>query len=108
MALLDLTGRRTGHEPLGPAGWVLVSTAVGCRTTGAVSPAEYRRFCDTYGRDVADAPTVSAPGPASCGWSRPPPGTPPHIPSGPHRPKCRVDCLPGRRGNRPWQWKGIL
>lgn len=93
----------------GPPEWDLISTAVRARTTGAVPAAEYDAFCTVYGHDVTDWPgypvlagtrelrmvTYAAQHAASnTQWRA--------------QAQHRVDCLRGRRGPRPWQWKGIL
>lgn len=94
---------------LGPPEWDLVSTAVRAKTTGAVTAIEYDAFCETYGYDVTEwggygilagarelrMVTYAAQHAASNpGWAE--------------QAQHRVDCLRGRRGPRPWSWKGIL
>ncbi|MEV6703181.1 aminoglycoside phosphotransferase family protein [Streptomyces sp. NPDC051453] len=93
----------------GPPEWDLVSTAVKLTTTGGVHPAEYAEFCDAYGTDVTQwrgyellagarelrMTTYAAQHAASSPeWRR--------------EAQYRVDCLRGRAGARPWQWKGIM
>ncbi|MFD8847798.1 phosphotransferase family protein [Streptomyces sp. NPDC059604] len=94
---------------IGPAEWDLVSTAVRSKTTGAVSSSEYGKFCNLYGYDV----TV---------WSnytlasrirelRMVAFATRHAASNPewnNQAQYRVDCIRGRRGPRPWKWKGIF
>ncbi|GGZ95035.1 aminoglycoside phosphotransferase [Streptomyces subrutilus] len=94
---------------VGPREWDLTSTAVRARTTGAVSPADYEQFCEAYGHDVTQwdgyevlagarelrmvtyAAQHAATHPA---WQQ--------------QAQYRVDCLRGRHGPRPWQWRGIM
>ncbi|WP_351234584.1 aminoglycoside phosphotransferase family protein [Streptomyces sp. NPDC002133] len=93
----------------GPPEWDLVSTAVRMTTTGAVTPQQYATYCEAYGIDVTAWPgyrilagarelrmvTYAAQHAASNSeWA----------PQAQHR----VDCLRGRRGPRPWNWKGIM
>jgi hypothetical protein len=94
---------------VGPPEWDLVSTAVRCRTTGAVSPADYETFCETYGYDVTTwdgYPVLAAirelriTAYAAQHASR--------NPSWRREAQWRVDGLRGRCGPRPWFWKGIL
>ncbi|MFD8952472.1 aminoglycoside phosphotransferase family protein [Streptomyces xanthophaeus] len=94
---------------IGPPEWDLVSTAVRARTTGAVTPADYGRFCEVYGYDVTQwqgygtlagirelrmvsyAAQHAARHPA---WR--------------NEAQHRVDCLRRRQGPRPWNWRGIM
>jgi hypothetical protein len=94
---------------VGPPEWDLVSTAVRRTTTGAATVPEYGEFCATYGLDVTEwdgypilagarelrMATYAAQHAASnAEW----------IGQAQHR----VDCLRGRCGPRPWNWKGIM
>lgn len=93
----------------GPPEWDLASTAVRARTTGAVTEREYRTFCSYYGHDVTD-------------WSgydllartrelRMATYSAQHAVDHPEwraSAQYRVECLRGRHGPRPWNWKGIL
>lgn len=94
---------------LGPPEWDLVSTAVKLTTTGAVSSEEYSAFCDFYGTDVTEwegyelfagarelrMTTYAAQHAAThAEWQE--------------EAQHRVDCLRGRAGSPPWQWKGIM
>ncbi|MFE2518336.1 phosphotransferase family protein [Streptomyces mirabilis] len=93
----------------GPPEWDLVSTAVKLTTTGAVSAQEYAEFCETYGTDVTEwegyellararelrMATYAAQHAATRSeWRR--------------EAQYRIDCLRGRAGAPPWQWKGIM
>ncbi|GAA1940188.1 phosphotransferase family protein [Kitasatospora viridis] len=94
---------------VGPPEWDLVSTAVRCRTTGAISPDDYESFCETYGYDVTlwDGYSVLA----AIRELRITSYAAQHAstyPSWRREAQVRVDCLRGRRGPRPWNWKGIL
>ncbi|MFF3934377.1 aminoglycoside phosphotransferase family protein [Streptomyces hirsutus] len=94
---------------LGPPEWDLVSTAVRARTTGAITLAEYDEFCAAYGYDVtawAGYPTL-----AGARELRMVTYAAQHAASNPEwagQAQYRVDCLRGRRGPRPWNWKGIM
>ncbi|MFJ3880894.1 phosphotransferase [Streptomyces sp. NPDC090077] len=93
----------------GPPEWDLVSTAVRARTTGAVTPAEYEAFCDTYGHDVTTwAGYTTLAGARELRMvtyaAQHAAGIPRWQPEAQHR----VDCLRGRKGPRPWTWTGIL
>ncbi|MFD6324465.1 aminoglycoside phosphotransferase family protein [Streptomyces sp. NPDC058442] len=94
---------------LGPPEWDLVSTAVRARTTGAVTPAEYDEFCAAYGYDVTD--WAGYPILAGARELRMVTYAAQHAASNPEwadQAQHRVDCLRGRRGPRPWNWKGIM
>ncbi|MFF2503538.1 aminoglycoside phosphotransferase family protein [Streptomyces sp. NPDC058067] len=93
----------------GPPEWDLVSTALKLTTTGSVSTSEYAEFCAAYGTDVTEwagfelfagarelrMTTYAAQHAATHPeWRR--------------EAKYRVDCLRGRAGGRPWQWRGIM
>ncbi|QHC32758.1 phosphotransferase family protein [Streptomyces sp. HF10] len=94
---------------LGPPEWDLASTAVKLTTTGSVSRAEYTEFCAAYGTDVTEwdgyellsgarqlrMTTYAAQHAATHDEWRP-------------EAQYRVDCLRGRAGPPPWQWKGIM
>ncbi|MFJ8098455.1 phosphotransferase family protein [Streptomyces griseofuscus] len=94
---------------LGPPEWDLVSTAVKLTTTGSVSRAEYAEFCAAYGMDVTEwdgyellsgarqlrMTTYAAQHAATHEKWR-------------AEAQYRVDCLRGRAGQPPWQWKGIM
>jgi aminoglycoside phosphotransferase (APT) family kinase protein len=109
---------RTAHGPvmmdlerfsLGPPEWDLVSTAVGRRTTGSVSDADYEQFCSTYGFDVTEWPGYAVL--AGARELRMVTYAAQHAASNPEwaqQAQLRVDCLRGRRGPRPWNWKGIM
>ncbi|WP_406357421.1 aminoglycoside phosphotransferase family protein [Streptomyces sp. NBC_01635] len=94
---------------LGPPEWDLISTAVRARTTGAITLAEYDEFCAAYGYDVtawAGYPTL-----AGARELRMVTYAAQHAASNPEwagQAQYRVDCLRGRRGPRPWNWKGIM
>lgn len=94
---------------LGPPEWDLVSTAVRKRTTGAVTAAEYDRFCAAYGYDVTDWAGYEIL--AGARELRMVTYAAQHAASNPEwtdQAQYRVDCLRGRHGPRPWNWKGIL
>ncbi|MEV6056189.1 aminoglycoside phosphotransferase family protein [Streptomyces sp. NPDC052107] len=94
---------------LGPPEWDLVSTAVRARTTGAVSAAQYDEFCAAYGYDVTDWPGYSIL--AGARELRMVTYAAQHAASNPEwrgQAQYRVDCLRGRQGPRPWNWKGIM
>lgn len=94
---------------LGPPEWDLVSTAVRRRTTGAVTAAEYDEFCAAYGSDVTDWPGYEIL--AGVRELRMVTYAAQHAASNPEwtdQAQYRVDCLRGRHGPRPWNWKGIL
>ncbi|MFF2941206.1 aminoglycoside phosphotransferase family protein [Streptomyces niveus] len=93
----------------GPPEWDLVSTAVKLTTTGTVSAEEYAAFCETYGVDVSQwegykllaatrelrMTTYAAQHAATRSeWRR--------------EAQYRIDCLRGRAGAPPWQWKAIM
>lgn len=94
---------------VGPPEWDLTSTAVRTRTTGAVTEADYIRFCVLYGCDVTEWSGYDLLG-----------GTrelrlvtyaAQHAAAHPRwrdQAQHRVDCLRGRYGPRPWKWTGIL
>lgn len=94
---------------VGPPEWDLVSTAVRARTTGAVTPQEYDDFCNAYGADVTawdGYPTL-----AGARELRMVTYAAQHAVGNPEwtdQAQYRVDCLRGRSGRRPWEWKGIL
>jgi aminoglycoside phosphotransferase (APT) family kinase protein len=93
----------------GPPEWDLVSTAVRARTTGAVTSAEYDEFCAAYGYDVTD--WVGYPILAGARELRMVTYAAQHAAENPEwadQAQHRVDCLRGRRGSRPWNWKGIM
>ncbi|MFD5658661.1 aminoglycoside phosphotransferase family protein [Streptomyces hirsutus] len=94
---------------LGPPEWDLVSTAVRARTTGAITSAEYDEFCAAYGYDVTD--WAGYPILAGARELRMVTYAAQHAASNPEwadQAQHRVDCLRGRRGPRPWNWKGIM
>ncbi|WP_406516325.1 aminoglycoside phosphotransferase family protein [Streptomyces sp. NBC_00873] len=94
---------------VGPPEWDLVMTAVRRITTGAVTAEEYASFCDAYGMDVT---TWSGyPILAGARELRMVTYAAQHAASHPewrHQAQYRIDCLRGRSGARPWNWKGIL
>lgn len=78
-------------------------------TTGAVTSAEYRRFCDVYGFDVTEWPGYATL--AGIRELRMVTYAVQHAASNPDwagQAQHRVDCLRGRHGPRPWMWRGIL
>jgi Ser/Thr protein kinase RdoA (MazF antagonist) len=101
--LLDLE-----RSSVGPPEWDLVSTAVKYLTFGQATAAEYREFCDIYGRDVTDwdgfllfrdirelrvtcyAAQQAADHPELASEA-----------------SLRVACLQGRHGPRPWPWTPV-
>ncbi|MFE7777646.1 aminoglycoside phosphotransferase family protein [Streptomyces sp. NPDC057445] len=94
---------------LGPPEWDLVSTAVRARTTGAVTASEYDEFCAAYGYDVTEWPgyTVFA----AARELRMVTYAAQHAavhPDWASQAQHRVDCLRGRHGSRPWNWRGIM
>ncbi|MFF3327070.1 aminoglycoside phosphotransferase family protein [Streptomyces sp. NPDC002889] len=94
---------------LGPPEWDLVSTAVRTRTTGAVTATEYEEFCAAYGSDVTDWPGYEIL--AGARELRMVTYAAQHAASNPEwagQAQHRIDCLRGRRGPRPWNWKGIM
>ncbi|WP_435970213.1 phosphotransferase family protein [Streptomyces sp. Qhu_M48] len=94
---------------LGPTDWDLVSTAVRWQTTGAVTTGEYQHFCKVYGRDVTTAGHYRLL--AGARELRMVSYAAQHATSHPEwasQAQHRVDCLRGRKGSRPWNWKGIL
>ncbi|WP_031062041.1 aminoglycoside phosphotransferase family protein [Streptomyces sp. NRRL F-5527] len=94
---------------IGPPEWDLVSTAVRAKTTGAVTEAEYDAFCTVYGYDVTEWPGYEIL--AGARELRMATYAAQHAASNPAwagQAKYRVDCLRGRHGPRPWQWKGIM
>ncbi|MEU9662682.1 aminoglycoside phosphotransferase family protein [Streptomyces chartreusis] len=94
---------------LGPPEWDLVSTAVRSKTTGAVTEAEYDQFCAAYGYDVTEWDGYEIL--AVARELRMVTYAAQHVASNPEwvdQAQLRVDCLRGRRGPRPWKWKGIM
>ena len=90
---------------VGPPEWDLVSTAVKYVTFGQVSAAEYRQFCDAYGRDVTswsgftvlrDIRELRV----TCYVAQ----QAAEHPQFADEASLRVACLQGRRGPRPWPW----
>jgi aminoglycoside phosphotransferase (APT) family kinase protein len=94
---------------IGPPEWDLVSTALKMTTTGAVTEEEYAEFCTEYGMDVTQWEGYEL-----LGGARELRMTTYAVQHAAIRPEWRgeaqyrVDCLRGRRGPRPWSWKGIL
>lgn len=94
---------------VGPPEWDLVSTAVKLTTTGAVSAPEYAEFCDSYGVDVTEWEGYELLSGAR--ELRMATYAAQHAASRPEwrgEAQYRVDCLRGRRGSRPWKWRGIM
>ncbi|MEU9015073.1 aminoglycoside phosphotransferase family protein [Streptomyces sp. NPDC048479] len=94
---------------VGPPEWDLVSTAVRMTTTGAVPREQYATFCDAYGIDVTTWPGYRTL--AGARELRMVTYAAQHAASNPEwaaQAQHRVDCLRGRRGPRPWNWKGIM
>ncbi|MET8679975.1 aminoglycoside phosphotransferase family protein [Streptomyces sp. NPDC004647] len=94
---------------LGPPEWDLVSTAVRTKTTGAVTAAEYDAFCAAYGYDVTKWAGYEIL--AGARELRMVTYAAQHAASNPEwadQAQHRVDCLRGRRGPRPWNWRGIM
>ncbi|MDN3061312.1 aminoglycoside phosphotransferase family protein [Streptomyces sp. SRF1] len=94
---------------VGPPEWDLVSTAVRRMTTGAVSAEEYHEFCEAYGADVTEWHGYQAL--AGIRELRMVTYALQHAASNPAwggQAQYRIDCLRGRYGPRPWEWKGIL
>ncbi|MFG3244830.1 aminoglycoside phosphotransferase family protein [Streptomyces sp. NPDC048157] len=94
---------------LGPPEWDLVSTAVRARTTGAATSAEYDEFCAAYGYDVTE--WGGYPILAGIRELRMATYAAQHAKGNPEwadQAQHRVDCLRGREGARPWNWKGII
>lgn len=93
----------------GPPEWDLTSTAVRTRTTGAVTEADYARFCALYGHDVTDWPGYDLLAATRelrlVTYAAQHAGTHPEWRA---QAQHRVDCLRGRAGPRPWNWTGIL
>jgi aminoglycoside phosphotransferase (APT) family kinase protein len=93
----------------GPPEWDLVSTAVKLTTTGAVSADEYAEFCAAYGSDVTEWTGYELL--AEARELRMTSYAAQHAATHPQwrrEAQYRVDCLRGRAGVRPWQWKGIM
>ncbi|MFE7132378.1 phosphotransferase enzyme family protein [Streptomyces sp. NPDC057638] len=94
---------------LGPPEWDLASTAVRTFTTGATSRAEYAEFTTAYGFDVTESDGY--PLLAAARELRMVTYAAQHASADPRwrdQAQHRVDCLRGRRGPRPWTWRGIL
>lgn len=94
---------------LGRPEWDLVSTAAKLTTTGAVSPAQYREFCEAYGADVLEWPGYETMRAAR--ELRMTTYAAQHAATNPawrDEAQYRVDCLRGRSGPRPWKWTGIM
>ncbi|CAL9440924.1 phosphotransferase family protein [Streptomyces sp. enrichment culture] len=94
---------------VGPPEWDLTSTAVRHRTTGAVTSAEYRGFCDAYGFDVTEWPGYGTL--ARIRELRMVTYAARHAgrdPAWASEARHRVACLRGHFGPRPWRWRGIL
>ena len=94
---------------LGPPEWDLVSTAVRCRTTGAVTEAEYAAYCAAYGYDVTEWAGYDTL--ARARELRMVTYAAQHAATNPKwraQAQHRVDCLRGRCAPRPWKWEGIL
>ncbi|MEU3978882.1 aminoglycoside phosphotransferase family protein [Streptomyces sp. NPDC026672] len=94
---------------IGPPEWDLVSTAVRSKTTGVVTPAEYDEFCAAYGYDVTEWAGYEIL--AGARELRMVTYAAQHAARNPEwvdQAQLRINCLRGRHGPRPWQWRGIM
>ncbi|KLL10357.1 hypothetical protein BL254_23175 [Protofrankia sp. BMG5.30] len=93
---------------VGPPEWDLVSTAIKVGSTGTISQAEYAEFVDAYGHDVTAWPgyellrgirelRITCYGVQQAAMRT----------DFRTEAQGRVDCLRGRRGERPWGWAAI-
>ncbi len=93
---------------LGPTEWDLASIAVSCLPFGALSAADWDRFCHQYGQDVTtwhgyeilrDARELR-----KVTFALQMAGELPHLRDQAHH---RLACIRGEVGPRPWHWRAV-
>lgn len=110
--VVDATGRAYlldfERASIGPPEWDLVSTAIDY-VGGWIPEADYRAFCEAYGRDVtqwAGYPTLqSIRELRMTAWGA---VVASQQPKWRDQVRYRVECLQGKHGERPWRWATIL